>query len=178
MKRSARLTKAVYPGSFDPVTSGHVDIARRAAAIFDELVVAVYDTPAKSLLFSTEERVALAKSALGDLSNVTVTPFSGLVVRFSIEIGAHVIVRGLRAISDFEIEMQMAHLNRRMEPRLEVCCLMTSLEHSYLSASMIKEIAQLGGDVSGMVPAHVAAELRQRFGRGDSNGEPPRHLNT
>jgi pantetheine-phosphate adenylyltransferase len=170
------LTIAIYPGSFDPVTSGHIDIATRAAAIFDKLVVAVYDTPAKSLLFTTDERVEMVAKAVANLDNVSVTSFSGLVVRFASVAGAKVIVRGLRAISDFEIELQMAHLNRRLAPDIEVCCLMTSLPHSYLSASMIKEIAKLGGDVEGMVPPHVVEALQLRYSQTDLPSDPPRHL--
>lgn len=172
------MVRAVYPGTFDPITSGHVDIAVRAAAIFDHVVLAVYDTPAKTLLFSTAERVALARQAVEGIANITVTSFSGLTVDFARQVGAKVIVRGLRAVSDFEIELQMALFNRQMAPDLEVVCLMTSLQYSFLSATMIKEIVKLGGDVTGLVPSHVLAALRQKFGSAADPGPVPRYLNS
>jgi pantetheine-phosphate adenylyltransferase len=169
------LTTAIYPGSFDPVTMGHIDIARRAAAIFDHLVVAVYDRPAKNLMFSTAERVALAERALEDLDNVEVTAFEGLAVDFARVRKAKVIVRGLRAISDFEGEMQMAHYNRKMAPELEVVCLMTSLELGFLSAHMVKEIVSLGGPSDGMVPTFVAEAMRRKLARVALGSESGRH---
>lgn len=159
------MTVAIYPGGFDPITFGHIDIARRAAAIFDRLVVAVYDRPAKNLLFSTEERVALATRALDDLDNVDVIPFAGLTVDCARRLNAKVIVRGLRALSDFEVEMQMAHFNRRMAPELEVICLMTSLELAFLNATTVKEIVALGGPSEGLVPDFVAEAIRQKLAR-------------
>ena len=170
------MSTALYPGGFDPVTCGHIDIARRAATIFEDLVVGVYDTPAKHLLFSTGERVALATRALSDLSNVRVAPFSGLTVAFARSVGATVIVRGLRAISDFEIEMQMSHFNRMMAPEVDVVCLPTALEYGFLSATMVKEIVRLGGSAEGLVPDFVAKAIRWKY---DGNGEastPPRFL--
>ena len=166
------LTVAIYPGGFDPITWGHIDIARRAARIVDRLVVAVYDRPAKNLLFSTEERVALAGEALRDIPNVQVTSFDELTVDFARQIGATVIVRGLRALSDFEIEMQMAHFNRRMAPELDVICLLTSLEYSFLSATMVKEILSLGGPSEGIVPDFVAEAIRRKYAT--RPGERPR----
>lgn len=153
------MTRALYPASFDPIHYGHIDIATRAAAIFDELVVGVYDRPSKSLLFSLEERLALVREALGHLPNVTVTAYSGLTVDFARRIGARVIVRGLRVVSDFELELQMALTNKQLAPEIEVVCLMTSREYAFISSSIVREIALLGGDVSAMVPPHVARAL-------------------
>lgn len=164
---------AIYPGSFDPVTMGHVDIARRAAAIFDQVILAVYDTPAKSLVFSTNERVTMARRATHDTPNVRIESFSGLLVDYAREVGAKVVVRGLRAVSDFEVETQMALLNRAMAPEIEVVCLITSLEYSFLSASLIKEVIKLGGPWEGLVPDFVATALKQKFsGPGDSAPVP------
>ncbi|MBI4321342.1 MAG: pantetheine-phosphate adenylyltransferase [Chloroflexi bacterium] len=172
------MTIAVYPGSFDPVTNGHLDIAARAAAIFDRLIVAVYDAPAKNVLFSTEERVALFSEAVAGLDNVTVTSFSGLTVDYAASANAKVLVRGLRAISDFELEMQMALLNRKMSPALEVVCLMTSLQYSFLSSSIIKEIASLGGCIDGLVPQHVAKELNRKYEKLRAAAPIPRYLSS
>lgn len=156
------MTIAIYPGSFDPITFGHLDIAKRAAALFDTIVLGVYDLPAKNLLFTTEERVALAKRSLGDLPNVTVTSFSGLTVNFAREQHAKAIVRGLRALSDFEVEMQMAHFNRKMAPEIDVVCLMTSLELGFLNSSTVKDIIRLGGPNEGLVPDFVAEAIREK----------------
>lgn len=151
---------AVYPGSFDPITLGHLDIARRAATIFDDLVIAVYDRPLKNLLFSIEQRVALVKEAIADIPNIRVDTYSGLTVEYAGQIGARVIVRGLRAATDFEHEFQMAHINHRLLPQVEVICLMASEEHTFLSSSAVKEIAALGGPVGDMVPPVVERALR------------------
>lgn len=164
---------AIYPGTFDPITMGHIDIARRAASIFDRVILAVYDTPAKSLIFSTPERVAMAKRALSGVSNVQVQEFNGLLVEFARHVGAKVIVRGLRAVSDFEIETQMALMNRKMAPEVEEVFLVASLQYSFLSASLIKEIVKLGGPAEGLVPDFVADALRQKFvDRGDAAPVP------
>jgi|ERR1035437_9162893 pantetheine-phosphate adenylyltransferase len=164
---------AIYPGSFDPVTMGHVDMARRAAAIFDRVIIAVYDTPAKSLVFTTDERVAMAKTALAGAENVTVQSFSGLLVDFARQVGALAIVRGLRAVSDFEVETQMALMNRKLAPEIEVVCLVSSLPYSYLSASLIKEVIKLGGSAEGLVPEFVIAALKQKYaGQGDAAPVP------
>lgn len=171
-------TRAIYPGSFDPITNGHVDIARRAAVIFDEVVLAVYDTPAKSLVFSTDERVKMATRAVADLSNVRVEAFSGLTVDFARAVGARVIVRGLRAVSDFEVETQMALMNRKLAPEIEVVLLVTSLQYSFLSASLIKEVIKLGGPASNLVPDFVADALRQKFAQSGGEAPVPRWLTT
>lgn len=157
------MPMAIYPGVFDPITFGHVDIASRAAAIFDRLLVAVYDSPAKAYLFSTEERLELATQALADLRNVETTSFGGLTVDFARQVGADVMVRGLRGVSDFEVEMQMALINRKMAPELESIYMMPSLDYSFLSATLIKEISKLGGPVSQLVPEHVASALWSKF---------------
>lgn len=159
------MTTAIYPGTFDPITNGHVDVATRAAALFDDLVVAVYDRPIKDLLFSTPERVDMAQEALEELANVKVTSYSGLTVNFSRSVGARAIVRGLRALSDFELEFQMALTNRKLAPEIETVCLMTRQEHAFLSSSIAKEVAMVGGCVDQMVPSHVAAALKDKFHR-------------
>jgi pantetheine-phosphate adenylyltransferase len=171
------LTAALYPGTFDPITLGHVDIARRAAALFDRLIVGVYDTPAKTLLFSTEERVDLAREALSGVGNVEVKPYTGLTVDFAGQVGAKAIVRGLRAVSDFETEMQMAHQSRLMRADVDYVCLMTSLEYSFLSASLMTEVARLGADIASLVPANVARALAGRFASAPPSDAVPRFLN-
>lgn len=153
---------ALYPGTFDPVHHGHVDITRRSAQLWDQIIVAVYDRPNKKLLFDAGERVALFREAVRDLPNVSVVTYSGLTVDFARQVGAKVMVRGLRAISDFEYEFQIALTNKKLAPDIEFCALMTSLEHAFLSASILKEVALLGGDITTMCPPHVAAALRQR----------------
>lgn len=157
------MATAVYPGSLDPITNGHLDVIRRASALFGELIVAIYDRPEKPLLFSIEERVEMAKKAVIDLPNVYVTSFSGLVVDFVRSAKAKVMVRGLRANSDFEREFEMALMNKSLAPDVELACLMTSLQYQFLSASVIKEVAKLGGCLEGMVPDHVARALKDKF---------------
>ena len=158
------MVTALYPGSFDPVTVGHVDVATRAASLFDRLVIAVYDTPSKNLLFSTEEREKLMVNACSHLPNVEIIKFSGLVVRCAKDIGAEVIVRGLRSGSDFEYEFDMAFMNRRLEPDVDLVCFMTSQDYMFVSASLLKEVAKLGGDISEMVPPNVAEAVYAKFG--------------
>ncbi len=171
-----QLTTAVYPGTFDPVTNGHLDIATRAAGIFDYLILGIFDSPAKSLLFTTEERIAMARQALNGLPNVEVTSFTGLTVDFARRVGARVLVRGLRAMSDFEMELQMAMANRQLAPGLEVVCLMSSLQYSFLSSSMVKEIARLGGAIDNMVPEHVARAIQAKYPPDSNTDFIPRHL--
>lgn len=170
------MTIALYPGSFDPATMGHVDIAMRAAAIFEKLIIGVYAVPAKNVLFSTEERVDLFAKSLEGLPNVEVRSFSGLTVDYAKSVNAKVLVRGLRVISDFELEMQMALLNRKMSPGLEVVCFMTSLEYSFLSSSIIKEIASLGGCIDGLVPDNVAKALVEKYRKLKESASIPRYL--
>jgi len=157
------LTIAIYAGSFDPLTLGHLDIIQRGASIFDELVVGVYDRPEKRLLFSTEERVRMAQQAVAKLKNVRVQPYSGLTVGFAKEMGAQVMVRGLRMSSDFEREFEMAMMNKKLAPELELVCFMASLQYQFLSSSLLKEVAQLGGCLEDMVPDHVAKALIRKF---------------
>ncbi len=155
---------AVFPGSFDPMTMAHLDVARRAATLFDRLVVGVLHNPKKTAVFDIEERVQLIKASVADFgANVQVEAFDGLTVEFAQRNGAGFIVRGLRAVSDFEAELQMAHTNRRLQRGVDTVFLMTALEFGYLSSTLAKEVAQFGGDVSGMVPPPVAAALAARF---------------
>jgi len=155
--------KAIFPGTFDPIHYGHVDIAIRAARLFDEVVVAVYDLPMKSLVFSPEERISLAEQAFAGRDNILVTGYSGLTIEFCRSVGAQVVVRGLRVFSDFEYEFRMALANHRLAPEIESVALITNEEHTFLSSTTVREIASLGGDVSSMVPPHVELALRRRF---------------
>ena len=157
------MTTAIYPGSFDPVTNGHLDIANRAAALFDELIIGVYDRPSKHLMFSTAERVDLVKKAVVHLPNVRVVPYDELTVAFARKMKAKVMVRGLRMSSDFEREFEMALMNKKLDREVELVCLMTSLEYQFLSSSLLKEACELGGDITGLVPKHVATALKKRF---------------
>ena len=158
------MTAAIYPGSFDPVTNGHLDIANRAAALFDELIICVYDTPQKHLLFSTAERVDLMKKAVVHLTNARVETYMGLTVDFARRVKAKVIVRGLRMSSDFEREFEMALMNKKLAPDIELVCLMTSLEYQFISSSLLKEACELGGDITSLVPEDVATALAEKFG--------------
>jgi len=157
------MVRAVFPGTFDPIHLGHVDIVERASHLFDELVVAVYDRPLKSLLFPPEQSIALVKRSFNNSSKITVMGYSGLTVEFCRSIGARVIVRGLRVFSDFEYEFRMALANHRLAPEIELVALITAEEHTFLSSTTVREIASLGGNVSSMVPAHVEAALKARF---------------
>jgi len=157
------MVRAVFPGTFDPIHYGHIDIAKRAARLFDELVIAVYDRPLKSLMFSPEERIALVTESLKDQPRIRVTGYSGLTVDFCRKVEAQVIVRGLRVFSDFEFEFRMALANHRLAPDIEIVVFITNEEHTFLSASTVREIASLGGDVSSMVPPHVNAALHEKL---------------
>lgn len=161
------MIKALYPASFDPITNGHIDIAERASKLFDELVVAVFDAPSKNLLFTSEERIAMLEESFAHLPNVKVERYIGLTTKYATEIGAQVLVRGLRTVSDFEYELQLGQNYRLQAPGIEVVCLMTSQNHAYISSTMVKDIAKWGGEVSQMVPPHVKKQLYIRFGRND-----------
>jgi pantetheine-phosphate adenylyltransferase len=159
---------AVYPGTFDPVTLGHLDIARRALKLCDRLIIAVGDNRNKSPLFTLEERIALIRESLGELGldgQIEVAAYRGLTVTYAREMGAALIVRGLRAVTDFEWEFQLALINRQQDPEIETVCLMTSQEYSFLSASTVRELALLGGKLAHVVPANVARALAAKFNR-------------
>ncbi len=165
------MVKALFPGTFDPIHYGHMDIARRASRLFDEVLMAVYDKPLKSLLFTPEERIALVSQACAEEPKISVTGYSGLTVDFCRQVGAQVIVRGLRVFSDFEFEFRMALANHRLAEDIEIVALITAEEHTFLSSSTVREIAMLGGDVSSMVPPFVADALRRKLS--DGNHQPP-----
>jgi pantetheine-phosphate adenylyltransferase len=165
--------RAVYPGSFDPIHNGHVDIALRAARIFDEVIVAVFSTPKKRLLFELDERIAMAEGSFKGVENVRVAQFSGFLVDYAKEVGAFVIVRGLRVFSDFEAEFRMGLANKKLAPEIETVAIMTDEKHVYLSSSTIREIAEYGGDVTGMTPPHVAEALVARFAELRANHNSP-----
>ena len=157
------MAKAVYPGSFDPITNGHLDIISRAALIFDSVVVAVYDTPSKGLMFNTNERVGMCKEAISGVKNVEVRPYVGLTVTFAKKINAEVLVRGLRALSDFESEYAMALMNKHLAPEIEEVYLFSGLDNQYLSSSLLKEVARLEGDITELVPNSVALALKDKL---------------
>lgn len=157
------IRRAIFPATFDPIHLGHCDIAIRASKLFDEVVVGVYDRPAKQVLFSTEERLEMTQTVLKDLPGIRVESYSGLTVDFAHRVGAQAIVRGLRVFSDFELEFRMALANHRLAPDIEVVCLITSEQNMHLSSSTVREIAALGGDVSSMVPPNVQRALVAHF---------------
>ena len=157
------MLRAIYPGSFDPVTFGHLDIIRRSCIIVDELTVGVLNNNTKMPLFSVEERVKMLSEVTGDLKNVRIVPFDGLLIEFAKKMQADVVIRGLRAITDFEYELQMSQTNHKLDPRLETMFLTTGIEYSYLSSSTVKEIAAFGGDVSQFVPEAVALRLKEKI---------------
>ncbi len=157
------MTVAVYPGTFDPLTCGHMDIILRTTPLVERLVVGIYENPGKRPLFSLDERVRLVEKAIANVSNVEVRAFKGLTVEFIRQVGGKVMIRGLRANSDFEREFEMALMNRKLAPEVELLCLMTSSQYQFLSSSLIKEVAQLGGCLEGMVPEHVAVALKEKF---------------
>jgi len=156
------MVRALFPGTFDPIHYGHVDIATRAARLFDEVFVAVYDRPLKTLLFSPEERIALVTEIFQGHAKIRVVGYSGMTVDFCRQINAQVIVRGLRVFSDFELEFRMALANHRLAPDIESIAFITDEEHTFLSSSTVREIASLGGDVSSMVPPHVESALKEK----------------
>ena len=159
------MGRAIYPGSFDPVTNGHLDVIERGRKLFDEVVVAVAYNEEKNALFSLEERLQLLEQSIGQIDNVRIAQFDGLLVDFAVAQQANAVIRGLRAVSDFEFEFQMALMNRKLETAVETIFLMPKEEYTYLSSRIIKEIARLGGDVSSFVPPAVVKALRRKFGK-------------
>lgn len=155
--------KAVYPGTFDPITNGHLDIIERGSSLFDEITVAILENPEKEILFSIEERVEMVRGAIKKFHNVKVEAFQRLLVDYVESIGAKVIMRGLRAVSDFEYELQMAMMNRRLNDRIETIFMMPNEAYSYLSSKLVKEVAQLGGKLSGLVPHQVEERLQEKY---------------
>ena len=157
------MTIALYPGTFDPITNGHLDIAVRASRLFEKVVIGVYDTPSKDLMFTTEERVNLAELAITGNPNIEVKPFNGLMVEFAEKVGAKAVVRGLRIGADFEYEREMALMNNKLSPEIEIVCLMASLKYQYLSSSRLKEVAGFGGDIFDLVPEPVANVMKEKY---------------
>ncbi|MBI1802034.1 MAG: pantetheine-phosphate adenylyltransferase [Chloroflexi bacterium] len=157
------MTKAVYPATFDPIHFGHIDIAKRAAAIFDEVIVAAYSRPYKDLMFPIEQRLELIRQTFEDVPNIHVAAYDTLTPEFARAYGAKVIIRGLRVVSDFELEFKMALMWRHLVPDVDVMCFITSSEYAYVSSSLLKEVALLGSDIHRLVPAHVVAAMRERL---------------
>ena len=156
------MTIAIYPGHFDPITNGHLDIATRAAKLFDKLIIGVYDDRAKNIMFTTEERVELVRQAIANLPNVEVESYSGLTIDFAKKVKAQTMVRGLRISADFQREFDMAMMNKRLFPELELVCLMSTLGYQFLSSGLLKEAASLGGNIDEFVPTHVAEALKKK----------------
>jgi len=170
------MVRALFPGTFDPIHYGHIDIATRATRVFDEVVMAVYDKPLKSLMFTPEERMSLVSEAFKDNKKIKVTGYSSLTVEFARQIDAQVIVRGLRVFSDFEFEFRMALANHRLAEDIEVVALITAEEHTFLSSTTVKEIAMLNGDVSSMVPSHVEKAFKDKIAEMDDEQSLPNSL--
>lgn len=168
--------RAFYPGSFDPIHNGHIDITLRAARIFDEVIVGVYDVPKKRLLFDVDDRVKHVTQAFQDNPAIRVAKFSGLTVDYAREVDATVLVRGLRVFSDFELEFRMGLANKKLAPEIETVSIMTDIQHISISSSTVREIAELGGDVSSMVPPFVAEALAQRFAELRANQNSPGYM--
>jgi pantetheine-phosphate adenylyltransferase len=166
------VKRVIYPGSFDPITNGHLDVIHRAATLFDEVIVAIAYNEQKLGLFGPDERVELIGKVLGDIPKVRIAQFDGLLVEFAKAQQATAVVRGLRAVSDFEFEFQMALMNRKLEPEIETIFLMPAEKYTYLSSRIVKEIARLGGDVGAFVPESVARALREKFATADGKGAP------
>lgn len=167
------IRRAVYPGTFDPIHNGHIDVALRAAQIFDEIVVAVYDLPKKKLLFDIEQRLEMTRRALKERDNIKVAQFSGLVVNYAQSVDAMAIVRGLRVFSDFEFEFRYAIANKKLAPQIETVAIMTDERHLHISSTTVREVAELDGDVSLFVPPFVAEALRKQFAELRENGNNP-----
>ena len=157
------MTTALYAGSFDPITKGHLDIIKRAAAIMDRVVLAVFDSPDKTLTFSTPERVGLCEKSVHNMINVEVMTYSGLTVEFAREVGASVMIRGLRSITDLDYEASMVMMNRKLHPDIDTMFLYTSLEYQFVSSTLIKEVARYGGDIDDLVPNHVIVAIRDNL---------------
>ena len=155
---------AVYPGSFDPITLGHINVIERAAATVDQLIVGVLNNQAKSPLFTAQERAEMIKEATAHIPNVVAVPFDGLTIDFARRSGAQWIIRGLRAVTDFEYELQMAQTNRKLDSEIETLFLTTSLEYSYLSSSIVKEVAKYGGDIAEMIPPEIIEDIKEKIG--------------
>jgi pantetheine-phosphate adenylyltransferase len=155
---------AVYPGSFDPITNGHLDLIARGSRLVDHLIVAVLRNESKQPLFSVEERIAMLEEALGPYPNVEIGTFNGLTTAYAVERGANLILRGIRAISDYEYELQMALMNRRLQPGIETAFLLAGEAYSFISSKLVKDVAALGGNIAGLVPPLVEARLKKRFG--------------
>jgi pantetheine-phosphate adenylyltransferase len=170
------MVRAIFPGTFDPIHYGHMDIAQRAVRVFDELIIAVYDKPLKSLVFSPEERIGLVKQAVDGDSKIKVMSYSGLTVDFAHQVNAQVIVRGLRVFSDFEFEFRMALANHRLAKDVETVAFITNEEHTFLSSTTVREIAMLDGNVSSMVPPYVEAALKQKMNEMTEKQSPPNAL--
>ena len=157
------MAKAIYPGSFDPVHNGHLDIANRASDLFEKVIIAVYDSPPKNVLFSTEKRVNMIRDCITNMSNVEVTSFSNLATDFAKQMGAKFIVRGLRAGYDFEYESEMSLMWRNLNPEIDIVCMMSSLQYQFVYSSRIKEVVKLGGKVDSLVPERISTELKNAY---------------